>query len=158
MSLNYQVKKLKVVKTEILSNIMIQLIVEVKKKRRLEAYDGEINLGKEENMISNEFAVKLYLDHEFIINPEEDNVEAEVVLGRSFMRLTKGIADFGNGVITIHPELGPFLNSSGEIEKTNDDWDLLLDNLDFEDVLENKGVEISPFMCKIGKNNRNKRK
>ncbi|GJS72564.1 hypothetical protein Tco_0705405, partial [Tanacetum coccineum] len=30
----------------------------------LEAYDGEINIGVEENMISNEFAVKLCLDHE----------------------------------------------------------------------------------------------
>ncbi|GJY03933.1 hypothetical protein Tco_0369873 [Tanacetum coccineum] len=30
----------------------------------LEAYDGEINLGNEENMISNEFAVKLCLDYE----------------------------------------------------------------------------------------------
>ncbi|GKA39900.1 hypothetical protein Tco_0732493, partial [Tanacetum coccineum] len=30
----------------------------------LEAYDGEINLGKEENMISNEFTVKLCLDYE----------------------------------------------------------------------------------------------
>ncbi|GKG54728.1 hypothetical protein Tco_0560383, partial [Tanacetum coccineum] len=59
----------------------------------LEAYDGEINLGIEENMISNEFVVKLCLEHEvkrgykavalrgevhfvkFIINPEEDDVE-----------------------------------------------------------------------------------
>ncbi|GJT76007.1 hypothetical protein Tco_1042732 [Tanacetum coccineum] len=31
---------------------------------RLEAYDGEINLGVEENMISNEYAVKLCLEHE----------------------------------------------------------------------------------------------
>ncbi|GJW58105.1 hypothetical protein Tco_0104836 [Tanacetum coccineum] len=30
----------------------------------MEAYDGEINLGVEENMISNEFAVKLCLEHE----------------------------------------------------------------------------------------------
>ncbi|GKF63383.1 hypothetical protein Tco_0186831, partial [Tanacetum coccineum] len=30
----------------------------------LEAYDGEINLGVEENMISNEYAVKLCLEHE----------------------------------------------------------------------------------------------
>ncbi|GKA02341.1 retrovirus-related pol polyprotein from transposon TNT 1-94 [Tanacetum coccineum] len=68
----------------------------------LEAYDGEINLGTEENMISNEFALKLCLDHEvrngrkvvkkelivalrgeiyfikFIINPEEDNIEPGV--------------------------------------------------------------------------------
>ncbi|GKD95573.1 hypothetical protein Tco_1379470, partial [Tanacetum coccineum] len=65
----------------------------------LEAYDGKINLGVEENMISNEYAVKLCLEHEvkrgnkvvkkelivalrgeiyfvkFIINPEEDDVE-----------------------------------------------------------------------------------
>nr|GEV08665.1 hypothetical protein [Tanacetum cinerariifolium] len=73
---------------------------------RLEAYDGEINLRTEKNMISNEFAVKLYLDHEvrngsklvkkefiialrgeiyfakFIINPEEDDVKPGVVLER----------------------------------------------------------------------------
>ncbi|GKE43847.1 hypothetical protein Tco_1471131, partial [Tanacetum coccineum] len=30
----------------------------------LEAYDGEINLGLEENMISNEYAAKLCLEHE----------------------------------------------------------------------------------------------
>ncbi|GKE94792.1 hypothetical protein Tco_1579647, partial [Tanacetum coccineum] len=29
----------------------------------LEAYDGEINLGVEENMISNEYAVKLCMEH-----------------------------------------------------------------------------------------------
>ncbi|GKD81088.1 hypothetical protein Tco_1347927 [Tanacetum coccineum] len=69
----------------------------------LEAYDGEINLTVEENMISNEFAVKLCLDHnvkrgnkvvkkelivalrgeiyfvKFILNPEEDDVEPGVV-------------------------------------------------------------------------------
>nr|GEZ49354.1 hypothetical protein [Tanacetum cinerariifolium]GEZ51325.1 hypothetical protein [Tanacetum cinerariifolium] len=107
----------------------------------LEAYDGEINLGMEENMISNEFAMKLCLDHDvkhgnkevkkeliillrgeiyivkFIINFEEDYVEPGVVLGRSFMRLTKGITDFRNGTITIYPELDPFLDSSEEDEK-----------------------------------------
>nr|GEW90670.1 hypothetical protein [Tanacetum cinerariifolium] len=69
----------------------------------LEAYDGEINLGVEENMISNEYAVKLCLEHEvkrgnkvvknelivalkdkiyfvkFIINLEEDDVEPGVI-------------------------------------------------------------------------------
>ncbi|GJZ56940.1 hypothetical protein Tco_0612434 [Tanacetum coccineum] len=68
----------------------------------LEAYDGEINIRVEENMISNEYAVKLCLEHEvkrgnkvvkkelivalrgeiyfvkFIINPEEDDVEPGV--------------------------------------------------------------------------------
>nr|GEU61925.1 hypothetical protein [Tanacetum cinerariifolium] len=107
----------------------------------LEAYDGKINLGLEENMISNEFAVKLCLEHEvkhehnvvkkelivalreeiyfvkFIINPEEDDVKPGVVLDRSFMRLTLGIADFGNETITIYPELDPFLDSYGEVKK-----------------------------------------
>ncbi|GKD92207.1 hypothetical protein Tco_1372044, partial [Tanacetum coccineum] len=71
----------------------------------LEAYDGEINLGVEENMISNKYAVKLCLEHEvkrgnkvvkkelivalrgeiyfvkFIINLEEDDVEPGVIFG-----------------------------------------------------------------------------
>nr|GEX76316.1 hypothetical protein [Tanacetum cinerariifolium] len=102
----------------------------------LEAYDGEIKLGVEENMISNEFAVKLCLEHEvkhgnkvvkkeliialrgeiyfvkFIINPEEDDVEPGVVFGRSFLRLTKAIADFENETIKIYHELDPFLVNS----------------------------------------------
>nr|GEY10835.1 hypothetical protein [Tanacetum cinerariifolium] len=114
---------------------------------RLEAYDGEINLVTEENMISNEFAMKVCLDHEvrngskvvkkelivalrgeiyfvkFIINPEEDDVKHGMVLG-----------------------------NSGEIEKIDDDWDLLLDDLDFGDIPENEGVEIPPFVCKMEKN------
>nr|GEV95308.1 hypothetical protein [Tanacetum cinerariifolium] len=84
----------------------------------LEAYDGEINLAFDENLISKEYVVKLCLDYEvkkgnkvlkkeliaalkgelyffkFIINPEEDDVEPGVILGRSFMRLAKGIVDF----------------------------------------------------------------
>ncbi|GJR01821.1 hypothetical protein Tco_0524805 [Tanacetum coccineum] len=111
----------------------------------IEAYDGEINLREDKNMNSNEFTVKLYLEHEvkdgdkvlkkelivalrgeiyfvkFIINPEEDDIEPGVILGRSFMRLTKSIADFGNGIITIYPELYPFLDNSDETEKSEDD-------------------------------------
>ncbi|GKE48847.1 hypothetical protein Tco_1480105, partial [Tanacetum coccineum] len=80
----------------------------------LEAYDEENNLENDKNMISNEFAVKLCLEHEvkngykvvkkelivalrgaiyfikFIINPEEDDIKPGVVLGRSFLRLPKG--------------------------------------------------------------------
>ncbi|GJT48908.1 hypothetical protein Tco_0975065 [Tanacetum coccineum] len=105
----------------------------------LEAFDGEINLAFDENLISNEFAVKLCLDYEvkkgkrlvkkelivalkgelyfvkFIINPEEDDFIPGVILGRSFLRLSRGIVDFGNGVITIYPEPDPFEDDS---EKT----------------------------------------
>ncbi|GKE31878.1 hypothetical protein Tco_1451200 [Tanacetum coccineum] len=79
----------------------------------LEAYDGEINLENDKNLISNEFAVKLCLEHEvkngdkvvkkelivalrgeiyfvkFIINHEEDDIEPGVVLRRSFLNKLK---------------------------------------------------------------------
>ncbi|GJR03542.1 hypothetical protein Tco_0526526 [Tanacetum coccineum] len=111
----------------------------------LEAYDGDINLEHDENMISNEFPVKLCLEDKvkdgdkivkkelivtlrgeihfvkFIINPEEDNIELGVILGRLFMRLTIGIAGFRIGIITIYPELNPFLDNSDESEKFEDD-------------------------------------
>ncbi|GJY78371.1 hypothetical protein Tco_0484172 [Tanacetum coccineum] len=97
----------------------------------LEAYDGEINLGVEENMISNEYAVKLCLEHEFIINPEEDDVEHGVIFKRSFLRVTKAITDFGAGTITIYPDINLFLEDIEEKEKSMDEWDPLHDfNLD----------------------------
>ncbi|GJT71832.1 uncharacterized mitochondrial protein-like protein [Tanacetum coccineum] len=121
----------------------------------LEAYDGEVNLGVEENMISNEYAVKLCLEHKvkrgnkvvkkelivalrgeiyfvkFIINPKEDDVEPEVIFGRSFLHMTKAIIDFRAGTIIIDPDIDPFLEETKEEEKSNDDWDHLLDvNID----------------------------
>nr|GEX49234.1 retrotransposon Orf1 [Tanacetum cinerariifolium] len=74
----------------------------------------------DENLISNEFAVKFCLDYEvkkgkklvkkelivslkgelyfvkFIINPEEDDFKPRVIFGRSFPRLAHGVVDFGN--------------------------------------------------------------
>ncbi|GJR97702.1 ribonuclease H-like domain-containing protein [Tanacetum coccineum] len=147
----------------------------------LEAYDGEINLGVEENMISNEYAVKLCLEHEvkrgnkvvkkelivalrgefyfvkFIINPEEDDVEPGVILGRSFLRMTKAITDFRAVTVTIYPEIDPFLEDIKEKEKSLDDWDHLLDfNLDDVPLLGKE--ELLPFVCKMGKSSRNKKR
>ncbi|GJS29911.1 hypothetical protein Tco_0490531 [Tanacetum coccineum] len=123
----------------------------------LEAFDGEINLAFDENLISYEFAVKLCLDYEvkkgkkfvkkelivalkgelyfvkFIINPEEDDFVPGVILGRSFLRLSQGIVDFGNGMITIYPEPDPFEDDSEKTRKSSDDWDQLLD-FNFDDV------------------------
>ncbi|GJZ18533.1 retrotransposon ORF1 [Tanacetum coccineum] len=79
------------------------------------------------------------------INPEEDDVKPSLILGRSFMRLAKGIANFGNGVITIHPELDPFLDDSEETEKFKDDWDHLLD-IDFGDIPEINEAGLPPFL------------
>ncbi|GJT62340.1 hypothetical protein Tco_1005873 [Tanacetum coccineum] len=147
----------------------------------LEAYDGEINLGVEENMISNEYAVKLCLEHEvkrgnkvvkkelivalrgeiyfvkFIINPEEDEVKPGVIFGRSFLRITKAITDFGVGTITIYPDIDPLLEETKEEGKSNDDWDHLLDfNIDDIPLLGNEGL--SSFVCKMGKSSRNKKR
>ncbi|GJS66691.1 retrovirus-related pol polyprotein from transposon TNT 1-94 [Tanacetum coccineum] len=147
----------------------------------LEVYDEEINLGVEENMISNEYAVKLYLEHEvkrgskivkkelivalkgeiyfvkFIINPIEDGVEPEVIFRSSFLRMTKAITDFGAETITIYPDIDPFLEDTEEEEKSMDDWDQLFDfNLD--DIPLLGGEELPPFICKMEKSNRNKKK
>ncbi|GJR31654.1 hypothetical protein Tco_1107886 [Tanacetum coccineum] len=122
----------------------------------LEAYDGEINLALDENLISNEYVVKLCLNYEvnkgnkvvkkelivalkrelyfvkFIINPKEDDVEPRVIFGRSFMRLVNGIVDFGSG-------------------------DQLLD-FNFDDIPQLDGEELLPFVCKMGKSSRNKKR
>ncbi|GJW99770.1 hypothetical protein Tco_0183684 [Tanacetum coccineum] len=111
----------------------------------IEAYDGEINLGQDKNMNSNEFTVKLRLEHEVKDGDKEDDIEPGVILGRSFMRLTKGIADFGNGIITIYPELDLFLDNSDETKKSEDDWELILDGIDFVDIPELDEASLPPF-------------
>ncbi|GJQ94996.1 hypothetical protein Tco_0950693 [Tanacetum coccineum] len=131
-------------------------------------------------MISNEFSVKLCLEYEekskeklvkkelvslkgefyfvkFKVNPKEEDVEPSMILGRSFMRLTKGIANFGNGIILIHPKLDPFLDNSEETEKFEDDWDHFLD-IDFGDIPEIDEAGLPPLICKMGKNKRNKKR
>ncbi|GJY94657.1 hypothetical protein Tco_0511018 [Tanacetum coccineum] len=147
----------------------------------MEVYDGEINLGEEDNMISKEYAVKLCLEHEvkrgnkvakkelivalkgkiyfvkFIINLDEDDVEPGVIFGRSFLRMTKEITDFGTGTITIYPDFDPFLEETEDEGKDMYDWDQLLDfNLDDIELLGEE--ELPPFVCKMGKSSRNKKK
>nr|GEW01449.1 hypothetical protein [Tanacetum cinerariifolium] len=102
-------------------------------------------------MISNEYVVKLCLEHEvrrgnkvvkkelivalrgkiyfvkIIISPEEDDIEPGVIFGRSFLRLTKAITDFEAGTITIYPDIDLFLEETKEEGKSSYDWDDLLD-------------------------------
>ncbi|GJR32029.1 hypothetical protein Tco_1108261 [Tanacetum coccineum] len=146
----------------------------------LEAYDGEVNLEFDENLISNEFAVKLCFDYEvkkgkklvkkelivalkgelyfvkFIINPEEDDFNPGVILGRSFLRLAKGVVDFGNRVITIYPKPDPFEDDTDKTGNNSYDWDQLLD-FNFDDVPKS-GEELPPFVYKMGKSNHNKKR
>ncbi|GJT81188.1 hypothetical protein Tco_1055530 [Tanacetum coccineum] len=135
----------------------------------LNAYDAEINLALDENLISNEFAVKLCLDYEvkkgnkvvkkelivalrgelyfvkFIINLKEDDIEPIVILGRSFKRLVNGIVDFESWVITVYPEQDPFKDDSQKTKKSMEDWDQLLD-FNFDDIPQLDGEELSPFV------------
>nr|GEW76784.1 hypothetical protein [Tanacetum cinerariifolium] len=90
---------------------------------RLEAYDGEINLGMEENMTSNEYAVKLCLEH-------------EVKRGNKIVKKRAHWLEY--------PDIDPFLEDTKEEEKNMDDWDQLLDfNLD--DIPLLGGEELPPF-------------
>nr|GEW46763.1 hypothetical protein [Tanacetum cinerariifolium] len=57
----------------------------------------------------------------FIINPEEVDIKPGLVLGRSFLRLTKVITDFGNGIITIYPD--PKFSNDDDSDKSNDSED-----------------------------------
>nr|GFA78068.1 hypothetical protein [Tanacetum cinerariifolium] len=111
----------------------------------LEAYDGEINLAFDDNLISNEFTIKLCLDYKmkkgkmlvkkelivalrgelyfvkFNIDPEEDDFEPREILGRSFMKLARGVIDFGNGVTTFYPEPDPFKDDFEKTGKSSND-------------------------------------
>ncbi|GKF45341.1 hypothetical protein Tco_0131893, partial [Tanacetum coccineum] len=115
----------------------------------LEAYDGEINLGVEENMISNEYAVKLCLEHE--VKRGNKIIKKELIVA------LRAIADFGAGTITIYPDIDLFLEDTEEEEKSMDDWDQFLDfNLDDIQLLGEE--ELLPFVCKMGKSSRNKKR
>ncbi|GJX15135.1 ribonuclease H-like domain-containing protein [Tanacetum coccineum] len=132
-------------------------------------------------MILNKYVVKLCLEHEvrrgnkvvkkelivalkgeiyfvkFIINPEEDDVKPEVNFGRSFLCMTKAVTDFGAGTFTIYPDIDPFLEETEAKEKSNEDWDNLFDfNIDDIPLLGEEGL--SPFVCKMGKSSRNKKR
>ncbi|GJW52029.1 DNA-directed DNA polymerase [Tanacetum coccineum] len=87
---------------------------------------------------------------------ETDEITERVTLGRSFLRLSRGIVDFGNGVITIYHELDPFEDDFEKTGKSSDDWDQLLD-FNFDDVPKSR-EELSPFICKMGKSNRTKKR
>ncbi|GKB77607.1 hypothetical protein Tco_0944502 [Tanacetum coccineum] len=63
---------------------------------------------------------------------QKNDVEPRVIFGRSFLRMTKAITDFGAGTITIYLDIDPLLEDTEEEEEKNmDDRDQLLDfNLD----------------------------
>ncbi|GJZ09568.1 hypothetical protein Tco_0543851 [Tanacetum coccineum] len=128
----------------------------------LDAYDGITYLEYEKNMISNEFTVNLRFPYElrknservvscevlvalkgelyfisFIINPKEDDIEPGMIFRHSFLRLTKGIVDFGSGILTIYPDLITF---------NNNELDALLASIDVDDLPPLDITNIAPFL------------
>ncbi|GJR40220.1 putative reverse transcriptase domain-containing protein [Tanacetum coccineum] len=116
----------------------------------LDAYDGVTDLEYEKNLISKEFAGKLYF-FDFVVNPEEDDVEPCVIFGRSFLKLTKAIIDFGNGILTIWPEIITF-------DSDDDEFDAFLASINVEELPPIDISDFPPFVCNMGKNLRNKKK
>ncbi|GJZ12595.1 hypothetical protein Tco_0547825 [Tanacetum coccineum] len=107
----------------------------------LEAYNGEISLRVEENMISNEYAVKLCLEHE--VKRGNKIVKKELIVA------LRGKLYFVKFIIN---------QDEDDVEPGSmDDWHQLLDfNLD--DIPLLGGEELLPFVCKMGKSSRNKKK
>nr|GEU99701.1 hypothetical protein [Tanacetum cinerariifolium] len=163
----------------------------IESKEGLDAYDGITDLEYKKNLISNEFAVKLRLQYEvkkngekvvncellvalkgelyffdFVINPEQDDVELGVIFGHSFCeesrftisggqgssKLTKAIVEFGNGILTIWPDLITFNSDS------DDELDALIASINVEDLPPLDISDFLPFVCNMGKNLRNKKK
>ncbi|GKB26024.1 hypothetical protein Tco_0865425 [Tanacetum coccineum] len=115
----------------------------------LEAYDGEINLGVEENMISNEYVVKLCMERE--VKRGNKIVKKELIVA------LRAITNFGTGTITIYPDIDPFLEDIEEEEKIIDDRDQLL-YFNLDDIPMLGGEEHLPFVCKIRKSSHNKKR
>nr|GEV77563.1 hypothetical protein [Tanacetum cinerariifolium] len=55
-------------------------------------------------------------------------------------------------------ELNPFLDNSEESKKSKDDWELILNDIDFGDIPELKETSLPSFVCKMGKSARNKKR
>ncbi|GJV62976.1 retrotransposon ORF1 [Tanacetum coccineum] len=121
----------------------------------LEVHDGEINIGIEEIMISNENAMKLCLDHE--VKKGDKVVKKELIIAlRGEIYFVKLIINPDED--DFEPGLEPFLDDSEEEEKGSvKDLDDLFD-FDFDDIPLLLGEEPQQFICKMGKSGRNKKK
>ncbi|GJT61577.1 DNA-directed DNA polymerase [Tanacetum coccineum] len=106
----------------------------------LEAYDGEINLAFDENLISNEFAVKFCLYYEM--------KKGKKLVTKELIATLKGELYFVKFII--NPKEDDFKPGN------SDDWDQLL-NFKFDDVSKFR-EELPPFVCKMGKSNHNKKR
>ncbi|GKA02132.1 ribonuclease H-like domain-containing protein [Tanacetum coccineum] len=121
----------------------------------LETYDGEINLAFDENLVSNEFTVKLCLDYE--MKKGKKLVKKELIVAlKGELYFVKFIINTEEDDFEPGPEPDMFEDDSEKTRKSSDDWDQLLD-FNIDDVPK-FGEELPLFICKMGKRNHNKKR
>ncbi|GKE17063.1 DNA-directed DNA polymerase, partial [Tanacetum coccineum] len=74
-----------------------------------------------------------------------------VIFGRSFLKLTKAIIDFGNAILTIWLEI---ITSDSD----DNELDALVASINVDELPPIHISDFSPFVCNMGKNLRNKKK
>nr|GEU64030.1 reverse transcriptase domain-containing protein [Tanacetum cinerariifolium] len=79
-----------------------------------------------------------------------------IVLGRSFIKTSRGIFDLGKRVVIIYLDSDPFHDNSNSLDDPVDEWDDLLEIIDFGDIPEID--ELPPIMFNMGKNSISKAK
>nr|GEW91576.1 hypothetical protein [Tanacetum cinerariifolium] len=81
-----------------------------------------------------------------------------IVLGRLFLKMTRGIFNFSKRIMTIHPDCYSFHDDTDNSDNSEDDWDAILEEIDFGDIPKIDWLELPPYVCSIRKNSKNKEK
>ncbi|GJS06719.1 hypothetical protein Tco_0363515 [Tanacetum coccineum] len=56
-----------------------------------------------------------------------DDTIPGIVLERSFLKMTRGIVEFGKEIMTIYPDCDSFHNDTNNSDNSEDDWDAILE-------------------------------
>ncbi|GKG17774.1 hypothetical protein Tco_0372072, partial [Tanacetum coccineum] len=60
--------------------------------------------------------------------------------------------------MTIYPDSNPFPDNFDNSGDSEDDWDDIIEGIDFGDIPKIKGLELPPFVYNMRKNSKNKGK
>nr|GFB97514.1 hypothetical protein [Tanacetum cinerariifolium] len=60
--------------------------------------------------------------------------------------------------MTIYHDGDSFHDDTDNSDNTEDDWDVILEGIDFGDIPEIDVLELPPYVCSMGKNSKNKEK
>ncbi|GJV70981.1 hypothetical protein Tco_1490976 [Tanacetum coccineum] len=80
--------------------------------------------------------------------------DGEINLGYEKI-LAKGIVEFRNGIITIHPDFDLFSNDPDTVRDNEENRELMFD---LDDIHEIKETKLPSLICKMGKSSRNNKR